>query len=201
MRKKTQAIHIPCLPSPLTPPPLPPPSSRSSSSSYYEPQCVVRSGRGKNRYSPMEVKAPSRKGRSVTKRVSCGSDDEGPKKPRKRREAVSLACYFCRKRKIACRQPPPGSPDRTCKSVFFPFYLLFFSYLTRSLPFLVSASPVECAVSTLPSPVVGRAVGRLAPTTNTRIERSWGFHTTKHIRSSLYHPSLLNLPAARLSFA
>lgn len=105
--------------------PSPPPSSRSSSSSYYEPQCVVRSGRGKNRYSPMEVKAPSRKGRSVTKRVSCGSDDEGPKKPRKRREAVSLACYFCRKRKIACRQPPPGSPDRTCKSVFFPFHLLF----------------------------------------------------------------------------
>jgi hypothetical protein len=105
---------------PLPPPspyssPSPPPSSRSSSSSCYETQYVIRSARGKNRYSPMEVKTPSRKGRPVTKRVSCGSDDEGPKKPRKRREAVSLACYFCRKRKIACRQPPPGSPDRTCK--------------------------------------------------------------------------------------
>ena len=90
--------------------PSPPPSSRSSSSSYYEPQSVVRSGRGKNRYSPMEVRPPSRKG-SVTKRASCGSDDEGPKEPRRRR----VACYFCRKRHIACRQPPPGSPDRTCK--------------------------------------------------------------------------------------
>lgn len=79
---------------------------------------VVRSPRAQNRYSPMDVKPSSRKGKSLVHRMSSGSDDDEPKKPRKRREAVSLACYFCRKRKIACRQPPEGSPDRTCKSVF-----------------------------------------------------------------------------------
>ncbi|KAF9792924.1 hypothetical protein BJ322DRAFT_1032122 [Thelephora terrestris] len=106
--------HPPPPPSPYSSPSPSPCSSRSSSFGSYDLHSVVRSGRGKNRYSPIEVKPPSRKGRSVTKRVSCGSDDEEPRKPRKRREAVSLACYFCRKRKIACRQPPADSPDRTC---------------------------------------------------------------------------------------
>lgn len=73
---------------------------------------VFRSARSRNRYSPMESKGPSRKRKSTVRRVSRGSDDE---KPKKRREAVSLACYFCRKRKIACRQPPEGNPDRACQ--------------------------------------------------------------------------------------
>ncbi|KAF8954281.1 hypothetical protein BDZ97DRAFT_1677226 [Flammula alnicola] len=30
-----------------------------------------------------------------------------PKKP-------SLACTFCRERKVACGRPPEGSPDPTC---------------------------------------------------------------------------------------
>lgn len=35
--------------------------------------------------------------------------EDTPKKP------LTLACFFCRKRKIACGSPPPGSRDRTCK--------------------------------------------------------------------------------------
>jgi hypothetical protein len=35
--------------------------------------------------------------------------EDTPKKP------LTLACFFCRKRKIACGSPPPGSKDRTCK--------------------------------------------------------------------------------------
>lgn len=35
--------------------------------------------------------------------------EDTPKKP------LTLACFFCRKRKIACGSPPPGSQDRTCK--------------------------------------------------------------------------------------
>lgn len=109
---------------PSSPSPAPSPSlllAHSPLSLCCEPpreSRVARSPRARNRYSPMEVKAPSRKGKSLIHRMSSGSDDDEPKKPRKRREAVSLACYFCRKRKIACRQPPEGSPDRTCKSVF-----------------------------------------------------------------------------------
>ncbi|KAI0821672.1 hypothetical protein BC628DRAFT_1328974 [Trametes gibbosa] len=34
--------------------------------------------------------------------------EDNPKKP------LTLACYFCRKRKIACQSPPASSPDRTC---------------------------------------------------------------------------------------
>ncbi|KAH8077507.1 hypothetical protein BXZ70DRAFT_861020, partial [Cristinia sonorae] len=34
--------------------------------------------------------------------------EDPPKKP------LTLACLFCRKRKIACGSPPPGSPNRTC---------------------------------------------------------------------------------------
>ena len=108
--------HSPPPPSPyLTPSP---PSSDSFSSFCCEPprkSRVIRSARTQNRYSPMEVKAPSsRKGKSAIQWMTYGLDEE-PKKPKKRREAVSLACYFCRKRKIACGQPPEGSVDRTCK--------------------------------------------------------------------------------------
>jgi hypothetical protein len=35
--------------------------------------------------------------------------EDTPKKP------LTLACFFCRKRKIACGSPPPGKTDRTCK--------------------------------------------------------------------------------------
>lgn len=35
--------------------------------------------------------------------------EDTPKKP------LSLACLFCRKRKIACGSPPPDREDRTCK--------------------------------------------------------------------------------------
>ena len=35
--------------------------------------------------------------------------EDSPKKP------LTLACFFCRKRKIACQSPPASSPDRTCK--------------------------------------------------------------------------------------
>lgn len=35
--------------------------------------------------------------------------EDTPKKP------LTLACFFCRKRKIACGSPPPGKKDRTCK--------------------------------------------------------------------------------------
>lgn len=35
--------------------------------------------------------------------------EDTPKKP------LTLACYFCRKRKIACGSPAPGKKDRTCK--------------------------------------------------------------------------------------
>lgn len=35
--------------------------------------------------------------------------EDAPKKP------LTLACLFCRKRKIACGSPPPGKKDRTCK--------------------------------------------------------------------------------------
>ncbi|RPD59753.1 hypothetical protein L226DRAFT_428245, partial [Lentinus tigrinus ALCF2SS1-7] len=34
--------------------------------------------------------------------------EDSPKKP------LTLACFFCRKRKIACQSPPAGSLDRTC---------------------------------------------------------------------------------------
>ncbi|PIL36269.1 transcription factor [Ganoderma sinense ZZ0214-1] len=34
--------------------------------------------------------------------------EDSPKKP------LTLACFFCRKRKIACQSPPSSSPDRTC---------------------------------------------------------------------------------------
>ncbi|KAF9810330.1 hypothetical protein IEO21_06989 [Rhodonia placenta] len=34
--------------------------------------------------------------------------EDTPKKP------LTLACFFCRKRKIACGSPPPGKIDRTC---------------------------------------------------------------------------------------
>lgn len=37
--------------------------------------------------------------------------EDAPKKP------LTLACFFCRKRKIACGSPPPGKKDRTCKYV------------------------------------------------------------------------------------
>ena len=108
-----------CPPPSPSPSPPPSPSPIHSSSSYCcEPprtSRVVRSARVRNRYSPIEAKAPSRKGKYFSQRASCGSDDDEPKKPKKRWEAVSLACYFCRKRKIACRQPPKGSLDRTCK--------------------------------------------------------------------------------------
>ena len=112
--------HPPPSPSPSpSPPSSPSPSSIHSSSFYCEPlrtSRVVRPARTQNRYSPIEAKAPSsRKGKSVSRRVSYDSDDNEPKKPRKRRRAASPACYFCRKRKIACRQPPEGSLDRTCK--------------------------------------------------------------------------------------
>ena len=35
--------------------------------------------------------------------------EDSPKKP------LTLACFFCRKRKIACQSPPASSSDRTCK--------------------------------------------------------------------------------------
>ena len=35
--------------------------------------------------------------------------EDSPKKP------LTLACFFCRKRKIACGSPPAGRKDRTCK--------------------------------------------------------------------------------------
>lgn len=118
-----QQSHPTPLPSPLLSPYSdccePPRTSRA-----------VRSVRSKNRYSPMKVEVPSQKRKSTKKRASFPPDDEEPKKSKKRREAVSLACYFCRKRKIACRQPPPGSLDRTCKSVSLlfssPFHSSFF---------------------------------------------------------------------------
>ena len=94
--------------------PSPSPSDYSSSFCCELPRKsrVVRSVRTQNRYSPIEVKAPSsRKGKSAIQRMTYGLNEE----PKKRREAVSLACHFCRKRKIACRQPPEGSADRTCK--------------------------------------------------------------------------------------
>lgn len=95
-------------------------SSPSSPSSDFSPSPgpsrVAFSARGKSRYSPMEVKAPSRKKNSAAQQVLCGpDDDEDLKKSKKRREAVSLACHFCRRRKIACKQPPPGSLDMTCR--------------------------------------------------------------------------------------
>ncbi|PCH35855.1 hypothetical protein WOLCODRAFT_166519 [Wolfiporia cocos MD-104 SS10] len=34
--------------------------------------------------------------------------EDSPKRP------LTLACFFCRKRKIACGSPPPGRKDRTC---------------------------------------------------------------------------------------
>ncbi|KAI0684813.1 hypothetical protein BC835DRAFT_1227465, partial [Cytidiella melzeri] len=34
--------------------------------------------------------------------------EDTPKKP------LTLACLFCRKRKIACGSPAPGKKDRTC---------------------------------------------------------------------------------------
>ena len=108
--------HPPPPPSPYS---IPSPSSSDSSSSFcYKPprkSRVVRSARTQNRYSPIGVNAPSsREGKSAIQRMTCGLDEE-PKKPKKRREAVNLACHYCRKRKIACRQPPQGSADRTCK--------------------------------------------------------------------------------------
>ncbi|CDO76063.1 hypothetical protein BN946_scf184696.g15 [Trametes cinnabarina] len=37
--------------------------------------------------------------------------EDSPKKP------LTLACFFCRKRKIACQSPPANALDRTCKYV------------------------------------------------------------------------------------
>lgn len=31
------------------------------------------------------------------------------------RKTIQMACFFCRSRKIACGQPLPGDPNRTCK--------------------------------------------------------------------------------------
>ena len=109
----TNNSHPPPPPSPYsTPSPSP---SDSSSSFCCEPprkSHVIRSVGTQNRYSPIKVKAPSsRKGKSTIQRMIYGLDEE----PKKRREAVSIACHYCRKRKIACRQPPEGSADRTCK--------------------------------------------------------------------------------------
>lgn len=44
--------------------------------------------------------------------------EDPPKKP------LTLACLFCRKRKIACGSPPSGSPNRTCKYVRVLFFVL-----------------------------------------------------------------------------
>jgi hypothetical protein len=76
---------------------------------------------------------PSRKGKLVTKEVHCGPKDKGLIK--KRREPVSIACRFCRKRKITCRQPPPDSEDPSCVYVLprTPLSLVVISLL-RSYP-------------------------------------------------------------------
>jgi hypothetical protein len=36
----------------------------------------------------------------------------------------SLACFFCRERKIACGRPAEGSVDRTCKYVIYAVLLI-----------------------------------------------------------------------------
>ncbi|CCM06108.1 uncharacterized protein FIBRA_08357 [Fibroporia radiculosa] len=41
-------------------------------------------------------------------RLAATPEEDTPKKP------LTLACFFCRKRKIACGSPPPGRKDRTC---------------------------------------------------------------------------------------
>jgi hypothetical protein len=105
--------HSPPPPSSSSTPP--PPFHSSPSNSCRSPRHVVLSARDRGRYSPLEVESPGWKRRLFAKQVSYDFDDEEPKKRRKRRKAVTLACYFCRRRKIACRQPSPGSFDRTCK--------------------------------------------------------------------------------------
>jgi len=49
------------------------------------------------------------------------------------RRQPSLACFFCRERKIACGRPAEGSVDRTCKYVI----TLFVWLLTRSTDMLL----------------------------------------------------------------
>ncbi|KAG8727898.1 hypothetical protein FRC10_005487 [Ceratobasidium sp. 414] len=46
----------------------------------------------------------------VTPSSQAETKKDGPPSPKK----PALACFFCRKRKIACGPPPPDSPDRTC---------------------------------------------------------------------------------------
>lgn len=53
-----------------------------------------------------------------------------PPVPRKEKKQQTLACLFCRERKIACGRPSAGNPDQTCKYVS-----LFCSFLCRCLRF------------------------------------------------------------------
>lgn len=69
--------------------------------------------------------------------------EDPPKKP------LTLACLFCRKRKIACGSPPPGSPNRTCKCVLISFSLASFESDSR---FLVNALVAVSSVYTPPRP-------------------------------------------------
>ncbi|CAL1705936.1 unnamed protein product [Somion occarium] len=54
------------------------------------------------------VEHPARRATAPTPSRSPPPVEDTPKKP------LTLACLFCRKRKIACGSPPPGHKDRTC---------------------------------------------------------------------------------------
>lgn len=55
------------------------------------------------------LEQPQRRATAPTPSRSQQPVEDPPKKP------LTLACLFCRKRKIACGSPPPGQKDRTCK--------------------------------------------------------------------------------------
>jgi hypothetical protein len=64
-----------------------------------------------------------RRGSTASPRIS-GSKALTGKKGNDVRRQPSLACFFCRERKIACGRPAEGSVDRTCKYVTCSMLLL-----------------------------------------------------------------------------
>jgi hypothetical protein len=95
--------HIP--PSRI-PPPAEPPTSKTSGS-------VPQSRHASRRKNLTEGE---RRGASSSPRAS-GNKVLSGKKGNDVRRQPSLACFFCRERKIACGRPAEGSTDRTCKYV------------------------------------------------------------------------------------
>ena len=109
-------VHPHPSPSP-TPVPAPAPAPAPSSSSSHTP-------RSRTNKAPKNGLAWCAKRRSAASSTAVATRPT-PTVPGKRQQQSdrkpTLACLFCRGRKIACGQPLPGSVDKTCKQVVFFF--------------------------------------------------------------------------------